>query len=251
MRQHTGVSAYDEIAHIYDPWSRTVVEDIAFYVEEAQRSGGPVVELGVGTGRIAIPIARTGIPVIGVDSSERMLAVARERAEAEGVDLDLRFGDLRSPPVEGRFPLVISPFRALLHMETDADRRAALRSIHRLLEPAGRFIFDVFTPLPDGIAETHGRWLEREPGIFEHVEWDEDERTVIMRVRGEDAETALSLAWVSIPEWSVLLHEEGFTVDGLYGWFDRTAWQGHEDSVWVCSKRLKEPLVVANRPRHD
>ena len=237
MRQHTGVSAYDEIARLYDPWSRTVIEDIGFYVEEAKRSGGPVVELGVGTGRIAIPIARAGIHVIGVDSSAGMLEVARERADAEGVDLDLRFGDLRSPPVEGEFPLVISPFRALLHMETDEDRRAALRAIHGLVEPAGRFVFDVFTPLPDGIAETHGLWLEREPGIFERVEWDEEQRTVVMQVRGDDAETALSLSWLSVPEWSTLLAEEGFTVDGLYGWFDRKRWRGHEDSVWVCSKQ--------------
>ncbi len=237
MRQHTGVSAYDEIARLYDPWSRTVLEDIAFYVEEAQRTGGPVVELGVGTGRIAIPIALAGIEVIGVDSSEGMMAVARESAEAEGVELDLRFGDLREPPVEGEFPLVISPFRALLHMESDADRRAALRAVRGLLEPGGRFVFDVFAPLPDGIAETHGRWLEREPGIFERVEWDEERRTVVMRVRGPGAEAELSLAWLSVPEWSALLHEEGFTVEGLYGWFDRTPWRGHEDSIWVCRER--------------
>ncbi len=112
------------------------------------------------------------------------MAVARERAAAAGVELDLRFGDLREPPVEGEFPLVISPFRSLLHMESDEDRRAALRAVPGLLEPGGRFVFDVFAPLPDDIAETHGRWLEREPGIFERVEWDEERRTVLMRVRG-------------------------------------------------------------------
>ena len=74
------MSAYDQIARIYDTWSRTVVEDVRFYVEEARRSGGPVVELGIGTGRIAVPIAVEGIPVIGIDSSEGMLAIARERA---------------------------------------------------------------------------------------------------------------------------------------------------------------------------
>jgi SAM-dependent methyltransferase len=234
------VSGYDQIARLYDPWSRSVVEDIGFYVGVSVESGGPVVELGVGTGRIAVPVASAGIRVIGVDTSQGMLDVAAEQAELAGLAplVELRIGDMRSPPVSGTFPLVICPFRSLLHMETDADRRAALRAIHALVEDGGRFVFDVFTPLPDGIAETHGLWLEREPGIFERVEWDEDERTVIMRVRGDDAETALSLAWVSIPEWSVLLHEEGFTVDGLYGWFDRTRWQGHEDSIWVCSKRV-------------
>src|SRR5438132_5441431 len=103
-----GVSAYDAIARLYDPWSAGVIEDISFYVEEALASGGPVVELGVGTGRIAIPIAMAGVQVIGVDSSEGMLAVCAERGRQAGVDvrLDLRLGDLRRPPVHERVPLV-------------------------------------------------------------------------------------------------------------------------------------------------
>src|SRR3954447_24216734 len=142
----THVSAYDNIARLYDPWSRSVVEDIAFYVEEATRSGGPVLELGVGTGRVAIPVAAAGIRVVGVDLSEGMLQVARERAELAGVEVDLRRGDMRDPPVEGEFPLVLIPFRSLLHMETDRDRRVALRAIAKHLEPTGRLIFDVFAP---------------------------------------------------------------------------------------------------------
>jgi SAM-dependent methyltransferase len=228
------VSAYDKIARLYDPWSRSVVEDVEFYVEEARRSGGPVVELGVGTGRIAVPTACAGIEVIGVDASMGMLEVARERAELAGVRLDLRYGDLRRPPVAGTYPLVTIPFRSLLHMQTDADRRAALRAVHELLEPGGRFVFDVFAPAADDIADTHARWLEREEGIFERADWDDVRRTLILRVRGDGAEAELSLAWLSIPEWRDLLREEGFAVDGLYGWFDRSPWRGEEDSIWVC-----------------
>jgi SAM-dependent methyltransferase len=231
------MSAYDRIARLYDPWSASVVEDVSFYLERARRSGGPVVELGVGTGRIAIPIAADGIEVIGVDSSEGMLAVARERAEVAGVELDLRYGDLRDPPVEGQVPLVLAPFRSLLHMETEADRLAAVRAVHRLLEPGGRFVFDVFNPGREDIADTHGRWLEREPGIFERAEWNERSRTLILKVRGEGVESELSLAWISAGEWRELLGAEGFVVEGLYGWFDETPWAGHEDSIWVCRKR--------------
>ena len=230
------MSAYDRIARLYDPWSVSVVEDVAFYVEEAKRTGGPVVELGVGTGRIAIPIAVEGIEVIGVDSSEGMLEVAREQAALSGVAVDFRYGDMRQPPVEGTFPLVLCPFRSLLHMQTDADRRAALRAIHGLLEPGGRFVFDVFAPGPEDIAETHGRWLEREPGIFEKAEWDDEQRTLVLGVRGDGMSAELSLAWLSVPEWQALLREERFAVDGLYGWFDRTTWRGHEDSIWVCRR---------------
>ena len=106
-----GRSPYDAIARLYDPWSASVTEDIGFYVEEARASGRPVVELACGTGRIAVPIARAGIEVIGVDASPGMLEVAREYAEAEGVMLDLRLGDLRDPPVAQRVPLLLIPVR--------------------------------------------------------------------------------------------------------------------------------------------
>jgi SAM-dependent methyltransferase len=230
------VSAYDNIARLYDPWSQSVVEDVAFYVEEAVRSGGPVLELGVGTGRIAVPIAAAGIEVVGVDTSAGMLEVARERADLAGVQVDLRQGDMRDPPVEGEFALVAIPFRSLLHMETEDDRRAALRAAARLLEPTGRLVFDVFTPGADDIADTHGRWLEREPGIWERADWNEETRTLILRVRGSDNESEMSLAWLSVPEWKELLREEGFVVHALYGWFDRAPWRAGEDSVWVCGR---------------
>jgi SAM-dependent methyltransferase len=230
------VSAYDQIARIYDPWSQSVVEDVGFYVEEAVRAGGPVLELGVGTGRIAVPMASAGVPVIGIDSSEGMLAVARERAELAGVTelVDLRHGDMRNPPVDGTFRLVAIPFRSLLHMESETDRRAVLQAVRALLAPEGRFVFDVFTPGAEDIADTHGRWLEREPGIWERADWHEGTRTLVLRVRGADGEAEMSLAWLSVPEWRALLEQEGFELEALYGWFDRSSWSGGEDSVWVC-----------------
>src|SRR5919201_6298914 len=128
-------SPYDSIAELYDPWSASVVEDVGFYLEEARRSGGTVVELGVGTGRIAVPIAADGIPVIGVDSSRGMLDVCARRAALAGVELDLRLGDLRDPPVDERVPLVICPFRSYLHLHADEDRRRALAAARALLVP--------------------------------------------------------------------------------------------------------------------
>jgi SAM-dependent methyltransferase len=226
-------SPYDSIAELYDPWSASVVEDVGFYLEEARRSVGPVVELGVGTGRIAVPIAAEGIRVIGVDSSRRMLEICARRAALAGVDVDLRVGDLREPPVSERVPLVICPFRSLLHLHTDEDRRRVLTAVRELLLPGGRFVFDVFTPGAEDIAQTHDRWLEREPGIFERAVWDEVARTLTLTVRGPNGETTMALAWLSPDEWRALLEESGFEVEECYGWFDRKPFTGGDDSVWI------------------
>jgi SAM-dependent methyltransferase len=230
------LSSYDAIAELYDPWSASVVEDVAFYLEEARRSGGPVLELGVGTGRIAVPIAADGIRVIGIDSSRAMLDVCARRAALAGVEVDLRVGDLREPPVTERVPLVICPFRSLLHMDTDEDRLRVLRAAHDLLVPGGRFVFDVFTPDAADIAQTQGRWLEREPGIFEHALWDESERTLTLTVRDEERETTMALAWLSPDEWRALLEESGFDVQACYGWFDRSPYRGREDTIWIARR---------------
>ena len=133
--------------------------------------------------------------------------------------------------------MVTIPFRSLLHMESDSDRRSVLRAVRNLLEPGGGFVFDVFCPGADDIAETHARWLEREPGIFERADWNEHDRTLTLRVRRDDVEAELSLAWLPVGEWRSLLGDEGFVVEELYGWFDGTPWDGHEDSIWVCRRR--------------
>jgi SAM-dependent methyltransferase len=230
-------SPYDTIAELYDPWSASVVEDVGFYLEEARRWGGPVVELGVGTGRIAVPIAADGIEVIGVDSSRGMLEVCARRAALAGVRVDLRVGDLRTPPVTEHVPLVICPFRSLLHMHTDDDRSTALTSVRELLLPEGRFVFDVFAPGKEDIAQTHDRWLEREPGIFEKALWDEQRRVLTLTVRGPDAETTMEVSWLPPQEWRRLLEETGFEVEACYGWFDRTPFKGGEDAIWITKPR--------------
>jgi SAM-dependent methyltransferase len=223
-----GRNPYDSIARLYDPWSASVTEDVDFYVEEARASGGPVVELACGTGRISVPVAKAGIDVIGVDASAAMLEVAREYAAAEGVELDLRLGDLREPPVSERVPLVLIPFRSLLHMTTENERLRALRAARQLLLPGGRLVFDVFAPSAEDVEDTHGRWLEREPGIFERADWDEGERTLTLSVRR---------AWLSPPEWRLLLDRAGFDVAAQWGWFDRRSYAGGEDVVFAAVRR--------------
>ncbi len=232
------MSAYDAIAELYDDWSRTVTEDVGFYVEEALAAGGPVVELGVGTGRVAVPTAQAGVRVIGVDSSAGMLDVCRRRAEAAGVAelVDLRHGDLRCPPVEERVRLVTAPFRSLLHLETDEARGECLTAVRDILLPGGRFVFDVFAPSREDIEATHRRWLEREPGIWERADWDEDAQVLTLDVKGDSGRTSMRLAWLPPERWQELLEEAGFRFLACYGWFNRSEYLGGEDTVWIAER---------------
>jgi SAM-dependent methyltransferase len=230
-------SPYNPIARLYDAWSASVTEDVEFYVKEARASGGPVVELACGTGRISVPIAKAGISVIGVDAPAGMLEVAREYAATEGVVLDLRLGDLREPPVPERVPLVLIPFRSLLHMTTEHERLRALRAARELLLPGGRLVFDVFAPSAEDVEDTHGRWLEREPGIFERADWDQDERTLTLSVRRGDEASTMHLAWLSPSEWRRLLDRAGLDVEEQWGWFDRRPYAGGEDVVFASVRR--------------
>jgi SAM-dependent methyltransferase len=133
--------------------------------------------------------------------------------------------------------LVLIPFRSLLHMTTDDDRLRALGAAHALLRPGGRLVFDVFAPSRDDVEDTHGRWLEREPGIFERADWDEGARTLTLSVRrGEEASTML-LAWLSPPEWRLLLDRAGFDLEAQWGWFDRRPYSGGEDVVFAARCR--------------
>jgi SAM-dependent methyltransferase len=187
-----------------------------------------------------VPTAAAGIPVIGVDSSAGMLEVCRRHAEEAGVAklLDLRLGDIADPPVTERVSLVTCPFRSYLHLPDPAARHRALRSARELLLPGGRFIFDVFAPKRDDIEETHARWIEREPGIFERADWNEQDRTLTLSVRGDSGESTMRLAWISADEWREALEGAGFEVERVYGWFDYRPYGREEDMVFVA-RRLR------------
>lgn len=228
-------SAYDRLGPAYDAWCRSVLEDIPFYVDLAVRSGGPVLELGVGSGRVAVPTALAGITVVGVDTSPTMLELARRRAEPHAVDLRLVEADMRSLPELGRFGLVTIPFRALLHLSSDAERRAVLSAARARLRPEGVLAFDVFHPDAEDIAETHNQWLERETGIWERATWDASTRRLELAVRTDDSDAAMDLWWLDPPDWRRLLEEAGFEEIHAYGWFDRSPLQpGGVDSVWIA-----------------
>jgi SAM-dependent methyltransferase len=228
---------YDVWAPDYDEWASEMTEDVPFYVDLAREASEPVVELGVGTGRIAIPIAQeTGKRVIGIDRSPAMLAVGRERAGE--LPIEFREGDFRDFAVDEQVDLVICPFRALMHAPTWHDKRRVLESAAAALKPGGRFAWNVFVFSPFIAARLHGEKQTRDGDLWEVVrQVPADNRIDLERGRGEHADGTVQLWWATKSEWEGLIDVTGFEIEALYGWFDRRPYD--EDSlemVWVARK---------------
>jgi SAM-dependent methyltransferase len=166
-----------------------------------------------------------------------MIEVCRHQAELAGVAglIDLRLGDLREPPVTERVKLVTCPFRAYLHLLTSAERLRALRAAHQLLVPGGRLVFDVFAPSPEDIEETHDRWIEREPGIWERARWNAADRTIELAVRVRGRIVTMWLEWLDADEWRDVIGRAGLRVVAAYSGFDGDRLDGLPgDHVFVC-----------------
>jgi len=160
---------YDDPAY-YGSTYRARVADVSYYVDLAQKVGGPVLELGVGNGRIALPLARHGIDVVGIDASQPMLDDLRRRLVAEPPEVRSRItliqGDMRKKRIRRRFPLVVCAFNTALHLYTRADIEGFFACVRAHLAPGGRFVLDVSTPQPIDLARDPERWHGAPP--FRH-----------------------------------------------------------------------------------
>jgi ubiquinone/menaquinone biosynthesis C-methylase UbiE len=261
------MAEYDVHADTYDTLYADYQVDVPFYVEEALRAGSPVLELACGTGRVAIPVARAGVDVVGIDSSPAMLDRFRQRLPDLSPNVrrritlneaDMRYFDLGAE----RFTLAYCPFRAFLHLMTVEDQLATLRNVHRHLRPGGRFALNFFNPSVAVIARSlagHGTTPRR---ITEFTYPDTGHQLIVYLVsehdvpkqisRGQRIEEELDSAgrmlkrtykpltvrWIYRYEFEHLLARCGFAVEALYGTFDRQPFARDLDElIWIAVKR--------------
>jgi predicted RNA methylase len=227
--------SWDEgFAQVYDEWSAHMTADVAFYVELARAADGPLVELAIGNGRVAIPVARaTGRRVLGIDSSPAMLLQARVRAAEAGVDLDLRESDMRDLALDEPAGLIYCPFRALLHLPTWADRRRTFEAVAAALQSGGRFAWNAFAFDHRVAGRLDGKHEERPVPHTIHYAVG-DNRIDIVR---DDGGTS-SLWWASKNEWLGLLDVAGLELEALYGGFEHEPFADHSSEyVFVARRR--------------
>jgi SAM-dependent methyltransferase len=212
------VSWDEQFSERYDEWAAAMTADVPFYVDLARAGAGPIVELAVGNGRVAVPVAQaTGRPVIGIDTSPAMLEQARANAAAAGVELELRLCDMRELELVEPAGLIYCPFRALLHLPTWADRRRVFERVARSLRPGGLFAWNAFA-FDHNVAAGHdGRRIETR--VPHRLRYDVPENRIDIEL---ETGGRSSLWWATKNEWLGLIDVAGLTVDALYGDFDRS-----------------------------
>lgn len=263
-----GSSAHYEDPAYYTKTYKNRLEDVRYYVDLAEQSGGPVLEYGCGNGRIALPIARAGVEVTGVDLSGPMLADLRRRlaGESDAVRRRVRArrGDMRGVRLKRRFPLVLCTFNAFLHLYTRQDIERFLSRVREHLAPRGEFVFDISIPEPLELARDPAR-AYRTPSFSypmpdaprgavrvsysERFDYDKVRQVLFVAMefspeRGEPWMTPLAHRQFYPAELEALLHYNGFETVARQGDFDGSP-LGPESSTLITRCRVRRGF----RPR--
>ncbi len=267
--RHGTRALYEEPA-IYDALYRRRSRDVRFYTGLAEQHGGPVLELGVGSARVAATIASAGLEVVGVDLLPSMLTAARARLAGLPASTRARVklvrGDLRTLALGQRFPLVIATFNTLMHLYEPADLLAALTRCRRHLAKDGRLAFDVLMPDPKRLAQDperlyaaghvavpeHGtRYRLREASHYDAIRQIRTHVFVLDPVRGPGPRRVIPLTHRQIfpAELELLLDAAGLDVEHRYGDFEGGPLRDDSESQVVIARARRRPLPIPRRRR--
>ncbi len=230
----------EDFPRLYDLDTADLVDDLDFYAALARRVGGPVLEIGCGTGRVLVPLAEAGFQITGVDNDPRMLARANARVEQAGVGNRARLveADARTLSLYEQFALAIVPLNSFLHFTSDDDQIRALEAIRRHLRKGGLLVLDLPNPEPALLGEQGGQvvleWVRHDPETGAEVSKLRSQRvdparqlvelTLLFDEASEDALRrrvyTLPLRYVYRRELELLLEKCGFSIDSVYGGYD-------------------------------
>jgi SAM-dependent methyltransferase len=242
---------YDRMGDFYDLiYSEDF--DSYFYIREARKCGGKVLELGCGTGRMTIKLMKAGIDVTGLDISEKMLELLRRNARREGLEAKTYLGDMRTFRIPQKFRMAVFPYRSFLHLLTREDRKKTLMNVNSHLEKGGKAIVHVFQPLKDELKNTgKPRHIDttnvKKDGEGFVLEWfmqyypESRVADYTIEVRDREGSTVkrfeMTVSFVDIQELKNTFEECGFSNIKIYGGFD------YED----YSRSCEEVVVVAEK----
>jgi SAM-dependent methyltransferase len=251
---------YDDFADIYDAWCESApitAKNRGFYIRKLVESPGPVVELGVGNGRICVEVARSGRPIVGVDSSTAILDLCRKRARDAGCEgsLTLLHADFRDFALPAPADLVVLPFHSIGHLLTDDDKLRAMRQVRSQLRDGGRFVFDhfLFDPkfVQGGVPHLRAELADAQTGrdrlLWEASTHDMEQKRIRIVVWTDELDSSgfvtsrryrrIHLSWMTPGESRRLLEEAGFGIETVYGDFDETPLtETSTHQIWVARR---------------
>ena len=253
------IESYDSI---YQPLPEVLAGDIAFYAELARRGGGLLLEIGCGTGRVALALAEAGLAVVGLDLSPDMLAAAAAKRATlppgAAARLTLTQADMRDFALAERFATIIVPFRSFHLLLSEDEQRRCLAACARHLEPGGRLALHLFDAPADVAAGARATILGRESGVSRvtglRIEAHSGDCTIdearqirreIWHYRELDRHGApvraqrleLRVRWIRRSEMRALLEQAGFAIEAEYGDFLRHPPRPGGEQIWVAVKR--------------
>ena len=254
------VNTYKTTAKYYDSDNKDMLkDDIDFYIEYANKLTGKILELGCGTGRITIPIARAGHQIWGLDVSEPMLDVLWEKAKSESeitnANLNISIGDMRNFELNQKFKLIFIPFRTFQNLITDQEQKDCLKCCHDHLTDDGLFIVNVFKLLEGHLDES---WVQPEQTDYEttengiiikrtHIREKVDLKNqiiypeLIYYVTDKNKNTKkyyehLAMKYYSVDQLKELLQSNGFEIIDEFGYYDKCSLEDGGEIIFVCRK---------------
>jgi ubiquinone/menaquinone biosynthesis C-methylase UbiE len=252
-----GHEGWDEYAPFYD-WenARTLGRrDVPFWRTLALQQEGPVLELGCGTGRISIPLAKAGVSLVGIDRSDAMLARARRRVIRSRLTsrAHLLRGDIRALPFRAEtFPLVMAPYGVLQSLLRERDLAATLDAVARVLKPGATFGIELVADLPSweeykkrvSLTGWRGGREGAHVTLVETVRQDRARHLTIfdqqfIERRGRQRRTysfSLTFRTLSVPQMTRRLEKAGFEISALLGDYRGGPWDPRAD-VWMILAR--------------
>jgi SAM-dependent methyltransferase len=250
---------FDRFARFYDLDYESFQDDVALYLGYAERTGGPLLELGCGTGRLLLPLARAGFDVTGVDLSPRMLEVAQAKVDATGLadQITLVQADMRQVELPQQYRLAFIAINSFMHLTSLEDQLAALRAWRKLLLPGGLLIIDVDHPDPrhlleaDGRLDLHGRWFDPDSGatVLKHMSRTLDAARQLQHVLFiydevfPDGQLRRTLApfqarYLYRFEGELLLDKAGFSPEQVYGSYDLDPYSSESERMIFVARRV-------------
>ncbi len=254
------VNTYRTTAMYYDSDNKDLLkDDIGFYIDYANKLNGKVLELGCGTGRITIPLARAGHKIWGLDVSEPMLNVFREKAKNENKTTNEKLrilnGDMRNFLLDEKFKLIFIPFRTFQSLITEEEQKNCLKCTHEHLADDGLFIVNVFKLLEGHLDES---WVQPEKTDYETIEdgikikrTNIRERVdlknqviypkLIYYVTDKEGEREkyiepLAMKYYYVSQLRELMLNNGFTVINEFGYYDKCSLEEGGEIIFVCKK---------------